>query len=1435
MPPKKRSLSYSTRTSKRLRQLQAAEATQDQQMIETPEALEQSIPALLREKNTLNRPALTDTPNVNNISSIGQMDRACACTATKFKDEPKGLCCSGGSVLLQSFPEPPPFLLNLLNGTDNRSANFRTNIRSYNNAFQMTSFGHRDGSVTGWNPTVRVQGQVYHLIGTLLPPDGVMPNFLQVYFIDNQTQEISLRGRQNTLDQEIMLHLTAMLHEHNMYVKTLKSAKDTLILKEQQGHTMKVVIREDKRPQQEHARRFNQQQSSEVAILMDNEPTEHRDIILALKNGTLQRISELHRSYDALQYPLIFVCGTDSYNIYITAKNGRKVTQQQFYSFHIQVRPDNHIIKYAGLYQQLLVDWYSKMETERLMYIRREQKALRADNYQDLRDALSANDGDPNNVGQRIILPSSFTGGPRYMFEKQSDAMAFVRKFGCADLFITMTCNPSWKEITDNLLQGQAANDRPDIITRVFKLKHKKLMDLINKKMIFGKIRAWLYSIEYQKRGLPHAHILVWLLPSQKIRPDDIDLAISAEIPHPQNDPDLHAKVMAHMIHGPCGTHNPKSPCMDQQKKKCTKNFPKTFRQTTDLGDDSYPKYRRRHESDGGQCGTLTRRQAQIQITNQWVVPYNPYLLRQFNCHINVELCSSIKSIKYVLKYVHKGTDQAVFQLQQMDTTQAQVRPVVDEISLYQNARYIGSIEAAWRILGFDLHERFPMVQRLAVHLENGQRVYFQPQNATQRAQDPPPSTTLTAFFKLCSEDHFAAGLKYSEVPEHFTWLPTQKKWKRRQRGTAIGRMYTISPRQGECYYLRLLLNVVKGPNSFDDVRTVDGHICTSFRDACHKQGLLEDDNHLNLAMQEAALCQSAKLLRNFFAILLINCNPSNPAALWICFRDHLAEDFLLTFRQNIDETASYSEAIYNQAVCAIEDKLLLLGGRSADHYGMPKADHHTTNRLSREYYQETNYDTEQLSTKANDQLQQLTADQKEVYDSFMTLVADRHKLTSETDNNMMFVDAPGGTGKTFIINLILATIRSTGKIVLATASSGIAATLLQGGRTIHSTFKVPLNVDKQDAPTCGIKRGTNLAKVIQETAAIIIDEAPMTHKAVYEAIDRTLQDITNSPRTMGGIPTLFCGDFRQILPVVPNGTRPNIIQACLKKSYLWQRISVKHLTTNMRAHLSGNPEAASFAELLLEIGSGTIQPTQFPDTIKIPNNLCQFADNLQLLKAAVFPNLHQNSTNSDWLAQRAIISPLNETVNTLNRMLMSEFPGHERVYRSIDTASNDDEAVLYPQEFLNSIDISGLPSHELILKVGAPIIILRSLEPPKTTNGTRCVVTKLHNFLIEAVISCGPYQGEQVLLPRIPLEPSDSPFPFQFRRIQFPIKPAFALTINKSQGQTFSVLGADFTVSCFTHGMFYVAASRTGSAQTLTFLAPNRETRNVVYPEALK
>ena len=260
-----------------------------------------------------------------------------------------------------------------------------------------------------------------------------------------------------------------------------------------------------------------------------------------------------------------------------------------------------------------------------------------------------ASEAEMRNVvpGRVTILPSSFPGSPRNMQQNYQDAMKVVGTYGKPDVFITFTCNPKWPKITSNIKPWEKAEHRPDLLSRVFKLKLDELLSDIRKKHIFGAPTAHLHVIEFQKRGLPHAHILVILRSKDKIRTtDDIDKVVSAEIPDQTFLPRLHDAVIRHMIHGPCGALSPNSACMTDGD--CSKEFPKAFAAETAPAVKGYPSYRR-HDN-----GVSVERSGK-EVDNRWVVPYNPFLLLQYDAHINVEICTTIKSVKYLYKYVYKG------------------------------------------------------------------------------------------------------------------------------------------------------------------------------------------------------------------------------------------------------------------------------------------------------------------------------------------------------------------------------------------------------------------------------------------------------------------------------------------------------------------------------------------------------------------------------------------------------------------------------------------------------------------------------------------------------------------------------------------------------------------------------------------------------------
>src|ERR1700722_11224500 len=219
-------------------------------------------------------------------------------------------------------------------------------------------------------------------------------------------------------------------------------------------------------------------------------------------------------------------------NKYITAMN--------YFAYRLQIGRPNEAITlhyYGRLFQQWIVDMYTVIEQTRLNYLKYNQKQIRAELYNGLQDAMISGDR-TTNVGQQIILPSSFTGGPRQMHKLYQDGMAIVRVFGKPDLFITINCNPKWPEIQNALLLGQIAQDRPELISRVFNMKLKAIFNDILKENIFGKVLAYLYTIEFQKRGLPHAHVLLILAQPYKPRTvADYDTIVLAEIPDKNSNP----------------------------------------------------------------------------------------------------------------------------------------------------------------------------------------------------------------------------------------------------------------------------------------------------------------------------------------------------------------------------------------------------------------------------------------------------------------------------------------------------------------------------------------------------------------------------------------------------------------------------------------------------------------------------------------------------------------------------------------------------------------------------------------------------------------------------------------------------------------------------------------------------------------------------------
>jgi len=448
-------------------------------------------------------------------------------------------------------------------------------------------------------------------------------------------------------------------------------------------------------------------------------------------------------------------------------------------------------------------------------------------------------------------------------------------------------------------------------------------------------------------------------------------------------------------------------------------------------------------------------------------------------------------------------------------------------------------------------------------------------------------------------------------------------------------------------------------------------------------------------------------------------------------------------------------------------------------------------------------YDREAQSRKAAENLALLNHGQLAAYMTTMDSITEKKGET-------FFLNGPGGTGKTFVYKTICYQVRANGWIILVVASSGIAAVLMEGGRTAHSMFKIPVD-DLNSTSYCHIPKESQLAALLCQTHAILWDEVGMQHRHGPEALDRTLQDIFGNSKPFGGITVIFGGDFQQILPVIPKGKKEDVINATLQRSQLWRNIGILHLTQNMR--LSQSQEDQDYAKWLKDVGHG--HGLSDKGTIGFPADMrCHEREDLI---SFVYPQLHPTSQlpSPDFFLDRMILAPRNADVADINSAVLQQMPGEEQTYYSADrvireTGVDGSHEQPIPVEFLRAITGSGLPPGELTVKVGCPLILLRNLAPSQgLCNGSRMVITQMTDRVLKVVLIGGDHHGESAFIPRITLNPPESPdHAFSFSRRQFPVRLAFALTVNKAQGQSAKYVGLNLQVPVFAHGQLYVGLS---------------------------
>ncbi|KAK9723988.1 hypothetical protein RND81_05G039400 [Saponaria officinalis] len=597
-----------------------------------------------------------------------------------------------------------------------------------------------------------------------------------------------------------------------------------------------------------------------------------------------------------------------------------------------------------------------------------------------------------------------------------------------------------------------------------------------------------------------------------------------------------------------------------------------------------------------------------------------------------------------------------------------------------------------------------PPVMPLPIHLPNMQSVQIRTHEKLDQivSSESRTRTPLTEFFRT-NEINGGGQTLYGDFTELYRWDTSKKKLLRRKKKLiVVGRLAFVAPAEGGRYFLRLLLLHVRGPRSFEDLMTFDGYRCTTFQEAALKHRLLEEDDVVEMCLKEASEVQMPFAVRRLFATLLVFFQPSNPLYLWTDYYNHLSEDFTKKNPNNPEKARCRTVRSIDQYLEAMGKTLKCFG---IDH----------------------------LAGTVDEAFRRT----KDITDALDAPIPQECVLCRE--------------------------VRLIGKIVLPTATSGIAASNIPSERTAHSRFKIP--IDLETSLSCDVPKQGGLAALIRESDLLIWDEASMAKKENIESLEVLLRDLCNPKLLFGGKVIVFGGDFRQILPVVPHKSLKEAVSASLVASQLWPSMIKFRLVENIRAR-----EDPEFSRFLLALGNGELLHEE-EDYVEVPANIVkstagEHSNPLAEITSMLFEELETRNCSSEAFTTQAILTPMNEDVDALNSILIEKFPRKAIHYKSFDTML-DDNCNIYPSEFINKLCPGGMSPHDLVLKEICPVILLRNILPSfGLCNGTRLVCSRFFPNLIDCVIVTGHHKGEHAFIPRVKLRPSTSNgYPFQFRR----------------------------------------------------------------------
>ena len=640
---------------------------------------------------------------------------------------------------------------------------------------------------------------------------------------------------------------------------------------------------------------------------------------------------------------------------------------------------------------------------------------------------------------------------------------------------------------------------------------------------------------------------------------------------------------------------------------------------------------------------------------------------------------------------------------------------------------------------------------RLHIHLPGEQSVIFDPTADDVQATSNASTSTLLQWFLLNDRDETARSIPYARIPEHYVWV--NSAWQRRSNaGMSVGRTFSVSHHNQELFALRRLLDIVTGATSWCDLLTVDGHTYPSFHAACGARGMIADDADVIAALQQivATNCSVASIRREF-ALLLIHRVCQSATSLFSMFVDSMCEN------------GNSSRSNCAQALLRIED-IMQESGRSLQDLGFDLSScRDDDNDTSSQLLQDHVFD-DQLCIRERDAIiSDFTSQQRAAMGVCCELAHAEQSAMS-----VVCVNSSAGTGKSKFVNGVTWHLRSQGKIVLNVAASALAASELISGRTAHSCLGIP--VPCTSSSFCSLKQGER--NLIKACSAIFYDEMSMVSADIANTVDRTLREIMQNDVPFGGKLIVFLGDFKQLLPVVPGSKSDNTIKHC----DWWHQAKVIEFTHNFRAHL--NPEYAQFLD---DVGNGRVVDIPVPPSSSVGNMhelvLKVYGEDMTLV-----PRL-----------KHLILALTLEACITVNNYCLDRLPSESLSATAFDDMQFNKDLDAYPADYIASLTLHGVPPSTLNLKVQGRYMLVKNYDAKRgAINGTLCELLVSSRHVLQMRLLSGTQQGRIIMLPRcsFTVTSENSGLPFQFCRVQFPIIPAYCVTIHKAQGQTLAMAG---------------------------------------------